>query len=106
MHAVMTPQHLNRLGLLSDADLLDEDINLHLLLEQALTKIPEIPFALIVDKYRWDIFNKIITERDYNKAYWMLNEKIRGITAPDYRGEEYFDAAAKFHIPDNTPYIR
>lgn len=106
MHAALTPQHLNRLGLLTDSDLVDERVDMLLLFKQVLAKIPEIPFALIVDKYRWDIFRKRIKPEDYNRAYWDLNEKLRGVVPPSHRSEQYFDASAKFHIPDNTPYIR
>lgn len=106
MHAVLTPQHLNRLGLLNDDEINNPKIELFLLLKQALSKIPEIPFALLIDTYRWNIFRNKIKPKDYNKIYWMLNEELRGIVPPNYRGEEYFDAGGKFHIPDNTPYIR
>ncbi len=26
--------------------------------------------------------------------------------APTVRGEEYFDAGAKYHVPASTPYVR
>lgn len=106
MHGVLTPQHLERLGLITDEDISDPAVELYILFQQALARIPEIPFSLLIDKYRWDIFKGKITYNEYNKVYWDLNLKIRGIVAPEPRGEEYFDAGAKFHIPDNTPYIR
>lgn len=106
MNAAITPQHLNRLGLLKDEELINSKIDMFMLLKQALFKIPEIPFALIIDKYRWDIFKKRIMPYEYNKSYWMLNIKFRGIMPPSDRDEQYFDAGGKFHIPDNTPYIR
>lgn len=106
MHAVMVPQHLHRLGLLTDENLLDKSLDQFLLLQQVLTKIPEIPFSLIIDRYRWEIFNGKLRPDMYNKVYWELNREIRGVTWPEYRGEEYFDVGGKFHISDNTPYIR
>lgn len=106
MHGVMVPQHLHRLNLLTDEELLSPDIDMFLLLHQALSKIPEIPFGLLVDEYRWNIFNGKIAEENYNKVYWKMNEELRGIKAPEVRSEEFFDAGAKFHVPDNTPYIR
>src|SRR5207302_5120621 len=30
----------------------------------------------------------------------------QGVAAPAPRGEEFFDAGAKYHVPDNTPYTR
>lgn len=106
MHAVITPQHLERLGLITDKELNDPAVELYILLQQALAKIPEIPYSLLIDKYRWDIFKGKITADEYNRKYWELNLKLRGIVAPEARNEEYFDAGAKFHIPDNTPYVR
>lgn len=106
MHGVLTPQHLERLGLIPDEELADPAVELYILFQQALARLPEIPFSLLIDKYRWDIFKGRITFSEYNKKYWDLNLKIRGIAPPEPRGEEYFDAGAKFHIPDNTPYIR
>lgn len=106
MYGVMTPQHLFRLGLITDEQLLDERLQHFLLLHQALAKIPEIPFSLILDKYRWGIFNGDINPEDYNRIYWELNRKFRGVVPPEYRTEDYLDAGAKFHVPDNMPYIR
>lgn len=106
MHGVQTPQHLERLGLITDDDLIDPAVELYILFQQALARIPEIPFSLLIDKYRWDVFEGKINYNEYNKKYWDLNLKIRGVVPPEARSEEYFDAGAKFHIPDNTPYIR
>ncbi|XP_017774736.1 PREDICTED: angiotensin-converting enzyme-like [Nicrophorus vespilloides] len=106
MHGVMAPPHLQRLGLLRDDELNDRRIDELLLLQQALNKIAEIPFALIVDKYRWDVFANKIGEHELNDAYWKMNEKIRGVVPPTRRSEAYLDVGAKFHVPDNTPYIR
>ncbi|CAH0552075.1 unnamed protein product [Brassicogethes aeneus] len=106
MHGVMTPQHLHRIGALNDDELYDPDVETLLLFKQALNKIPELPFALALDKYRWDVFKGAISYDDLNGAFWKLTLKYRGVVAPEERGEEYFDAGAKFHVPDNTPYIR
>nr|XP_022902835.1 angiotensin-converting enzyme-like protein Ace3 [Onthophagus taurus] len=106
MHGVLSPSHLHRLNLITDEELIDPKTDFYLLLMQALAKIPEIPFSLITDKYRWDIFSGYIDKDHYNEAYWMLNKELRGIVPPERRGEEFFDAAGKFHLSDNTPYIR
>ncbi|KAI4466979.1 angiotensin-converting enzyme [Holotrichia oblita] len=106
MDAAMSPQHLHRLGIITDKELFSNSFDQFLLLKQALTKLPEIPFSLVMDKYRWDIFRGKITGDKLNSAYWKMSERIRGVVAPEQRGEEFFDAAGKFHISDNTPYIR
>ncbi|KAL3280443.1 hypothetical protein HHI36_023984 [Cryptolaemus montrouzieri] len=106
MHGVMVPQHLHRIGLLSDEELFDNNTEFNLILLQALEKIPEIPFALLIDKYRWKIFRGDLPLEDLNRIYWKMNRDIRGIIPPETRDEHFFDAGAKFHIPDGTPYIR
>lgn len=105
----MSPFHLHRLGLITDEELMSDDYNLILLLYQALTKIPQIPYALMIDYYRWNIFNGNIAPSDYNKAYWAMTASIRGIKPANHsrqHNSHLFDAGAKFHIADNTPYIR
>ncbi|XP_044746288.1 angiotensin-converting enzyme-like [Coccinella septempunctata] len=106
MHGVMTPQHLHRISLLRDEELFDSSTDFALNLLQGLEKIAEIPFALLIDKYRWKIFSGEISRDKLNEAYWKMNRMYRGVVPPEGRGEVYFDAGAKFHIPDGTPYIR
>lgn len=102
----MTPQHLHRISLLHDEELFDSTTDFALNLLQALEKIPEIPFSLLIDKYRWKIFSGEIPVEKLNEAYWEMNRLYRGVVPPAERSEGYFDAGAKFHIPDGTPYIR
>lgn len=107
MLGVLAPQHLYRLGLITDEQIVNNNYFSEILLfYTALSKIPQIPFGLMLDQYRWDIFSGRIKEREYNKIFWKMSEEIRGIQAPTTREEEYFDAGAKFHVADNTPYIR
>lgn len=82
----------------------DLTIDMIILLKQALNKLPQIPFALVIDEYRWKYFEGTL-ERD-NEEFWNITEELQGVTSPGKRGEEYFDVGAKFHVPDNTPFIR
>lgn len=77
-----------------------------LMLKQALSKIPQIPFSLLIDEYRWKYFEGGISSVDTNKEFWRMVMELQGIAPSIKRGEEYFDIGAKFHVPDNTPYIR
>src|SRR5262249_21365852 len=52
------------------------------------------------------VFSGEIKPEEYNKAWWDLRLKYQGIAPVTSRGEEFFDPGAKYHIPDNTPYIR
>lgn len=47
-----------------------------------------------------------VTSSNYNSHWWNLHRKYQGIQPPTVRTEQHFDPAAKFHITDNTPYIR
>lgn len=100
----ITPDYLVKIGLLDKEPPADEDIGI--LLNQALTKIAFLPFGLLVDKWRWQVFNGEIKPEDYNKGWWALREDYQGIQAPLARSEKDFDPGAKYHVPGNTPYTR
>lgn len=81
--------------------------DLSLLLRQALTQIPQIPFAYILDIFRWDLFSGDVSFDDANNYFWKLAKEEQGIHPPDYEDRtNFFDAGAKYHIADNTPYVR
>ena len=100
----MTPEYLVRIGLLDKAP--DASRDLGLLMDKSLEKIAFLPFGLLVDQWRWKVFAGEIKPEDYNKAWWELRLKYQGVAPPSMRGEEFFDAGAKYHVPDNTPYTR
>lgn len=81
--------------------------DLSLLLRQALTQIPQIPFAYILDIFRWDLFSGDISFDEANNYFWKLATTEQGIHPPDHEDRtRFFDPGAKFHIADNTPYVR
>lgn len=100
----ITPGYLQEIGLLDT--LPPEDADLGILLRQALDKIAFLPFGLMVDKWRWQVFSGELTPEDYNAGWWQLREEYQGIKAPADRPADAFDPGAKFHIPGNTPYMR
>ena len=73
---------------------------------RALEKVSFLPFGLMVDKWRWQVFRGQTTPADYSKAWWDLALKYQGIAPPGPRPADAFDPGAKFHIPANTPYLR
>lgn len=99
-----TPTYLNQVGLLETVPGAEEDIPF--LLKMALDKIAFMPFGLLVDRWRWDVFAGNTAPDAYNKAWWDLRLKYQGLKAPDDRPADAFDAGAKFHVPNNTPYTR
>ncbi|XP_037038829.1 angiotensin-converting enzyme isoform X2 [Bradysia coprophila] len=100
-----TPKHLQTLGLIQKSvDDTAHDVNF--LFALALDKVVFLPFALSLDAWRWDIFNKKITKEQYNCHWWLLREKYGGIKPPVLRSEMDFDPGSKYHVPANIPYIR
>ena len=100
----ITPSYLVELGLLDEEPPEEDDIGY--LLAQALDKIAFLPFGLLVDKWRWQVFSGELAPENYNSGWWALREKYQGVEAPQARSEVNFDPGAKFHIPGNTPYTR
>lgn len=152
----MAPQHLHRLGLLADADLMvdrqhrsDDEradaaasafdapyeravhatvdctertsqhsstatrsaADLRLLLRSALVRIAQLPFEYLLDVYRWDLFAERIPAAELNAHLWHLMETHQGVRPPrewtqTVGSARQFDAGAKYHVADNTPFAR
>src|SRR4029077_14323148 len=100
----VTPEYLVKIGLLDKAPDASRDIGL--LLSRALDKIAFLPFGLLIDQWRWQVFSGEVKPEAYNKAWWDLRLKYQGVAPPSARGEDFFDPGAKYHVPDNTPYTR
>ena len=100
----VTPKYLVDIGWLEEEPGVEGDLGY--LLNLALDKIAFLPFALVVDQWRWQVFNGEIAPENYNEAWWVLREEYQGITPPVERNETHFDPGAKYHIPGNTPYMR
>nr|QGW57578.1 angiotensin converting enzyme [Ophraella communa] len=103
--SVGTPKHLQALGLVQKSiDRVAVDINF--LYSLALDKIAFLPFALVMDKWRYDVFKGDVQKEQYNCHWWLLSEKYQGIKPPVLRSEIDFDPGSKYHIPANIPYLR
>lgn len=100
----VTPEYLVRIGLLDRAP--DASRDLGLLMSRALEKIAFLPFGLLIDQWRWDVFSGKVAPADYNKAWWERRLKYQGVAPPAPRGEESFDPGAKYHVPANYSYTR
>ncbi|MDX1430423.1 MAG: M2 family metallopeptidase, partial [Rhodothermales bacterium] len=100
----ITPEYLRQIGLLNRVPDASKDIGL--LMQSALDKIAFLPFGLLVDKWRWQVFSGELTPDTYNDGWWRLREEYQGIRAPVERTADHFDPGAKYHVPNNTPYMR
>ena len=102
----ITPEYLVQIGLLARSRVPSADKDIGLLLRQAMDKVAFLPFGLLVDRYRWGIYDGSITPAQYNTAWTKLRTDYQGIVPPVERPADAFDAGAKYHIPANVPYTR
>jgi peptidyl-dipeptidase A len=102
----ITPDYLVKIGLLDPAKVPGTSKDIGLLLRQAMDKVAFLPFGLLIDKWRWGVFDGSIPEGGYEKGWTDLRLQYQGIVPPVSRDETKFDAGGKFHIPGNTPYTR
>jgi len=102
--SVSTPQHLTKIGLLANYTDTEED-NINALMQIALQKVAFLPFGLLIDLWRWDVFSGKTNESQWNAYWWELRENIQKVTAPVPRSENDFDPGAKYHVPASSQYI-
>ncbi len=102
--SALTPTYLNQIELLKTVPGAEGDIPF--LLKMALDKIAFMPFGLLVDRWRWQVFDGTLTPDTYNSGWWKLRTQYQGITPPGPRPADAFDPGAKYHVPGNVPYTR
>ncbi|KAK0076664.1 hypothetical protein PV326_010605 [Microctonus aethiopoides] len=100
-----TLEHLKEIGLLNEIDA-DDEAMLNQLYLKGLNKIAFIPFAYMMDKWRWGVFQSTILPDTYNCNWWKLAEEYQGIAPPVERSENDFDPGAKYHTIANVEYLR
>ncbi|MGH9514335.1 MAG: M2 family metallopeptidase, partial [Terriglobales bacterium] len=76
----VTPNYLKEVGLLDK--LPPESADIGYLLKTALDKVAFLPFGLLIDKWRWEVFSGQITPEQYNKAWWDLKARYQGAAPP------------------------
>jgi len=102
--SALTPTYLNQIGLLETVPGAEGDTPF--LLKMALDKIAFMPFGLLVDRWRWQVYDGSLKPADYNGGWWKLRTQYQGITPPAARPADAFDPGAKYHVPANVPYTR
>ena len=100
----LTPNYLHQVGLIDQEPGVDADIPY--LLRMSLDKIAFLPFGLMIDKWRWQVFSGEVAPDHYNDAWWALRTKYQGITPPGPRPADSFDPGAKYHVAASVPYMR
>lgn len=100
-----TPEYLKTKGLLSKV-VKNDKATINRQMSVALDKIAFLPWGLLVDKWRWDVFAGKVGPEQYNQHWWDLRRKYQGVAAPVERLATDFDPGAKYHVPANVPYMR
>ena len=101
--SVATPQHLQKINLLDNyADTYEDNINA--LFSMALERIAFLPFGLLIDMWRWEVFEGLERSK-WNDRWWELRQEYQMVYPPVERSADDFDPGAKFHIPANSQYI-
>lgn len=100
----VTPEYLRAIGFLSEVPPPEGDVQL--LLRRALEKVAFLPFGLLVDRWRWQVFSGEIPLGGLNAGWWTLRQHYQGVAPAVPRTEADFDPGAKAHIPSSTPYMR
>jgi len=105
MVLAMTPKYLNSIGMVGTPQQGNEAL-INSQMRMALAKVSFMPFGLMIDRWRWGVFDGSIKPDHYNQAWWELKAKYQGVAPVTPRGEDFFDPGAKYHVPGNTPYTR
>lgn len=102
----ITPEYLVQIDMLDPKDVPSADKDIGLLLRQAMDKVAFLPFGLLLDRYRWGLYDGSIPEAAINTGWNDLRQEYQGIVPPVPRSADGFDAGAKYHIPGNVSYTR
>jgi len=100
----LTPGYLKQLGVIDQIP--GDEADIPYLLKVAMDGVAFLPFGLLVDKWRWEVFAGEVKPADYNTAWWALKLKYQGVVPPGPRPADAFDPGAKNHIATSVPYAR
>ena len=74
-----TAGYFQHLGLLSpDVDATDQETEINILMKLAMNSLVFLPFAYLVDKYRWDLYSGVADESSMNCHWVKLRMDIQG----------------------------
>ncbi len=100
----ITSKYLYDIGLLKKMP--PKNDNIDYLLSMALEKVAFLPFGLLIDKWRWKVFDGSVKPEQYNQAWWDLVREYQGVVPPNNRPADAFDPGSKYHVPSFVPYSR
>ena len=71
----------------------------------ALRNIAFAPFALAVEKWRWNAYSGDSTPETYNIDWWRLRCKYQGVVPPVPRADDDFDPGSKYVNDNNNLFL-
>ena len=101
----ITPEYLVQIGLLPKDKVPSADKDIGLLLRQAMDKIAFMPFGLLVDKWRWGVFDGSVAPEGYNAAWNELRLKYQGIKPPVERTRGIIRPWSQIPYPGHDPLL-
>lgn len=69
--SVSTPKHLKQIGLIKEYEN-SQEASLNALMDMALERVAFLPFGLLIDKWRWDVFDGSKSLDEWNSHWWDL----------------------------------
>ncbi|XP_001360255.4 angiotensin-converting enzyme [Drosophila pseudoobscura] len=91
-----TARHLHRLHILLNESLTEEQ-SLNRLFRMGVHTLVAVPQYFINDKFLVDVMDGRIGVKEYNCAYWRLQDKFAGVQPPALHSSKDFDPDFKFY---------
>ena len=92
------------LTLLKSFSILEAEIN-YLLMTALREVLWSMSSPLIMEKWRWSVYNGNIVRKDFNFKWWELRERYQGIKAPVERGVDNVDLGYIYHFRNDVAII-
>ena len=102
----VTPAYLKQIGLFDKVPEKSDKARINQQMRDALDKVAFLPFSLLIDRWRWDVYGGKVQKDQWNAHWWALRQKYQGVAAPVARTEADFDPGAKYHVASGVPYMR
>lgn len=96
--------HLQRVGLYQNKSHDAYEVSMNFLMSMALEKVAYLPFAFMVDQWRWSVFEDGV--KDMNNRWWQMKLRYQGVIPPIPRTETDFDPGSKYHVIADQEYIK
>ncbi|KAG6444329.1 angiotensin-converting enzyme isoform X2 [Manduca sexta] len=96
--------HLQRIGLYQNKTHDPYEVSMNFLMTMALEKVAYLPFAFMVDQWRWSVFEEGV--QNMNHRWWQMKLRYQGVIPPTPRSEADFDPGSKYHVISDQEYIK